>query len=187
MDWNTLLFYKLNKYQNKLEQDPNSVIYQQKYAYYNDLIGGGKKKNKNKPENKIITGIFDYTAVGIGSINIGVTYINDTKIINKITLNPGGDVLECKNKNNCSTDLKKDDEIFISGKNTLGKIDKIKNGQIINNNPKFKRIKIIYNKTEFIYLEDYIKNNFKNETIVSTNHSNNSGDSLRRVNKNFYY
>jgi hypothetical protein len=43
MDWNTLLFYKLNKYQNKLEKYPNSVIYQQKYAYYKDLIGGGDK------------------------------------------------------------------------------------------------------------------------------------------------
>jgi len=43
MDSNTLLFYKLNKYQNKLGKDPNSIIYQQKYAYYKDLIGGGKK------------------------------------------------------------------------------------------------------------------------------------------------
>jgi hypothetical protein len=35
MDSNTLLlFYKLNKYRNKLRQDPNSTIYQQKYAYY---------------------------------------------------------------------------------------------------------------------------------------------------------
>ena len=43
MDSNTLLFYKLNKYQNKLGKDPNSIIYQQKYAYYKDLIGGGGK------------------------------------------------------------------------------------------------------------------------------------------------
>lgn len=47
MEHTDLLLYKLNKYQKKLEHYPNIVIYQRKYAYYNDLIGG-ELHSKNK-------------------------------------------------------------------------------------------------------------------------------------------
>jgi hypothetical protein len=48
MEYTNLLLYKLNKYQKKLEINPCSVIYQSKYAYYNDLIGGKEKIHKIK-------------------------------------------------------------------------------------------------------------------------------------------
>ena len=36
------LIHKLNKYEYKLSLEPENVIYQQKYQYYYDLVGGGK-------------------------------------------------------------------------------------------------------------------------------------------------
>ncbi len=38
-----LILRKLNKYQIKLENDPENVIYKYKIKYYNDLIGGSRK------------------------------------------------------------------------------------------------------------------------------------------------
>ena len=41
-----LLLHKLNKYQIKLEQNPENSIYQNKVNYYTDLIGGWPWDNK---------------------------------------------------------------------------------------------------------------------------------------------
>jgi hypothetical protein len=42
-----LLLHKLNKYQIKLEQNPNNTIYQRKIDYYVNLIGGTMTKEIN--------------------------------------------------------------------------------------------------------------------------------------------
>jgi hypothetical protein len=45
------LLYKLNKYQKKLENNPNNNIYQQKVKYYEIMIGGGPwwRRKKSVP------------------------------------------------------------------------------------------------------------------------------------------
>ena len=79
----TLLLYKLNKYQNKLGHNPNSIIYQQKYAYYTDLIGGGgKSKHTVEPQdnNVIQQNILEH-------IKQKKLYFNDLLKINGIIYN----------------------------------------------------------------------------------------------------
>ena len=40
---NTKLVYKMKKYKTKLQSNPNNKIYQQKYTYYIEQIGGGSE------------------------------------------------------------------------------------------------------------------------------------------------
>ena len=70
MEHTDLLLYKLNKYQKKLEHYPNIVIYQRKYAYYNDLIGGGGYSYKSN-------------IININKLISKINYMIDVEILQK--------------------------------------------------------------------------------------------------------
>lgn len=49
---NSDIYYKIRKYQQKLENEPNNSIYQYKLKYYYQMVGGGIKFVKGNGDNE---------------------------------------------------------------------------------------------------------------------------------------
>ncbi len=55
------IYYKIHKYQQKLELKPNNTIYQYKLKYYYQMIGGQPKSSIPSTQFKCIMQIYDKT------------------------------------------------------------------------------------------------------------------------------